>query len=52
MKRITLKERLFNTALSGSQEKWFIGNTWYKADDYNYEGLSEVIVSEMLKNRM
>ena len=49
MKKLSLKERLFNKALAGSQDKWQINDLWYKADDYNYEGLSEVIVSDMLK---
>lgn len=49
MKKITLTENLFRRASTGTQPKWHIGNTWYKADDFNHEGLAETIVSEILK---
>lgn len=48
MKEITLRDSIFNKASSGSQNKWHIDNLWYKIDDYNYEGLSETIVSDIL----
>ena len=49
MKKITLTENLFRKANTGTQPKWHIGNIWYKADDFNHEGLAETIVSEILK---
>ncbi len=33
----------------GNQLKWKKNNTWYKADYSGYEGLSEFVVSELLK---
>lgn len=33
----------------GDQLKWLRNNTWYKADYMGYEGLSEVVVSHLLK---
>ena len=33
----------------GNQPKWRIGNKWYKADSMGYEGLSESVISELLK---
>lgn len=33
----------------GTQPKWEKDNIWYKADDIGYEGMSESIVSDMLK---
>lgn len=33
----------------GDQLKWKIGNIWYKADYMGYEGLSETLVSHLLR---
>ncbi len=33
----------------GNQLKWKKGNTWYKADYTGYEGLSEYVISHLLK---
>ena len=33
----------------GNQQKWLVNDFWYKADHMGYEGLCEVIVSELLK---
>ena len=33
----------------GNQLKWMNGNLWYKADYTGYEGLSEYIISHLLK---
>ena len=33
----------------GNQPKWRIGGNWYKADSMGYEGLSETVISELLK---
>lgn len=33
----------------GNQQKWLVNDLWYKADHMGYEGLCEVIVSELLK---
>lgn len=33
----------------GNQLKWYDGSFWYKADSNGYEGLSEYIVSKLLK---
>lgn len=33
----------------GNQLKWFDQGTWYKADYLGYEGLSEYVVSQLLK---
>ena len=33
----------------GDQRKWKVGNIWYKADYMGYEGLSEILVSELLQ---
>lgn len=38
-----------NKSSKGNQLKWNIDNYWYKADFAGYEGLSEVLVSKMLK---
>ena len=32
----------------GNQQKWLVNDLWYKADHMGYEGLCEVIVSELL----
>ena len=36
----------------GNQQKWLVNDLWYKADHMGYEGLCEVIVSELLKKPM
>ena len=33
----------------GNQLKWFNGKTWYKADYTGYEGMSEYVISNLLK---
>lgn len=33
----------------GNQQKWLVNDFWYKADHMGYEGLCEVVVSELLK---
>lgn len=33
----------------GNQQKWLVNDLWYKADHMGYEGLCEVVVSELLK---
>lgn len=46
------EEYLFQTdraSSKGNQLKWRINDTWYKADSNGYEGLSEYIVSKLLK---
>ena len=54
MKEIDIDKRPLRISDShsskGNQLKWKIGDWWYKADCYGYEGLSEVIVSEYLKH--
>lgn len=49
MIKINFLEDLFYKANTGSQPKWIINNIWYKADDFNHEGLAETICSDMLK---
>lgn len=49
MKEISFIENIRNRSNTGSQIKWKIKDKWYKIDDFNYEGLSETIVSDMLK---
>lgn len=49
MKKITNIDKLMNLNVHGTQPKWKIGTTWYKADDFNHEGLAETIVSDMLQ---
>ena len=34
----------------GDQLKWKIDDRWYKADYMGYEGLSEVLVSDLLQD--
>lgn len=38
-----------STSSKGNQQKWLVNNFWYKADHMGYEGLCEVVVSELLK---
>ena len=49
MKKITNIDKLMNLNVHGTQPKWKIGTAWYKADDFNHEGLAETIVSDMLQ---
>lgn len=44
MRKISRLDKLKNLDVHGTQAKWKIGNTWYKADDFNHEGLAETIV--------
>lgn len=37
------------TSSKGNQNKWHINGKWYKMDNMGYEGLAEIITSEMLK---
>lgn len=37
------------TSSKGNQMKWLLNNYWYKQDHMGYEGLSEVVVSQLLK---
>lgn len=47
--KISKFDELKNLNVPGTQSKWKIGDYWYKIDDFNHEGLSETIVSEILK---
>lgn len=38
-----------NSSSKGNQLKWQIDGEWYKADNNGYEGLSEYVVSQLLK---
>lgn len=49
MRKISRLDKLKNLDVHGTQAKWKIGNIWYKADDFNHEGLAETIVSDMLQ---
>ena len=49
MIKIGYKDLLFNKTSTGSQDKWHIRDKWYKIDDFNYEGLSETLASDILK---
>lgn len=45
-------DKILNTEISsskGDQLKWFNNNVWYKADKNGYEGLSEYVISKLLK---
>ena len=33
----------------GNQLKWNVNNVWYKADNNGYEGLSEYVISKLLR---
>ena len=37
------------TSSRGNQMKWLLNEYWYKQDHMGYEGLSEVVVSQLLK---
>ena len=41
------KEQIQGHTSKGDQPKWHKGNLWYKADHMGYEGLSEVVVSQL-----
>lgn len=53
MKQIKLStENIIESAghsSKGNQPKWYLNGIWYKADHMGYEGLAEVLVSELLK---
>ena len=38
-----------NKSSKGNQLKWEKDNIWYKADFTGYEGLSEFVISSLLK---
>ena len=40
----------FGHSSKGNQMKWFQDGYWYKADQFGYESLSEVVTSHLLKN--
>lgn len=37
------------TSSKGNQLKWLVGGKWYKADHMGYEGLCEVVISQLLE---
>lgn len=41
--------KLNRASSKGDQLKWLINNEWYKADNNGYEGLSEYVISKLLK---
>lgn len=51
MKSIKLysDDRIAETSSKGNQEKWQDNGRWYKLDQFGYEGLAEVTVSNLLK---
>lgn len=53
MKQIKLSEQKIIESAShtskGNQPKWYVNGIWYKADHMGYEGLSEVLISRLLK---
>ena len=42
-------DRIAETSSKGNQEKWQDNGRWYKLDQFGYEGLAEVTVSNLLK---
>ena len=48
LNRIPLQETEGHTS-KGNQLKWKLQNQWYKADHMGYEGLAEVLVSQLLR---
>lgn len=50
MKNIKLysNDKIAETSSKGNQEKWLDNNRWYKLDQFGYEGLAEVTVSNLL----
>ena len=51
MKSIKLysDDKIAETSSMGNQEKWQDNGRWYKLDQFGYEGLAEVTVSNLLK---
>ncbi len=51
MKSIKLysDDKIAETSSKGNQEKWQDNGRWYKLDQFGYEGLAEVTVSNLLK---
>lgn len=53
MEKIQLSENEIiesaNHSSKGNQPKWFVDGIWYKADHMGYEGLAEVVVSNLLE---
>lgn len=47
--KIISKNKLNNTPSKGNQEKYHIDDYWYKTDYLGYEGASEYLVTEILK---
>lgn len=47
--KIINEQPINNTPSKGNQEKYCIGEYWYKTDYLGYEGASEYLVSEILK---
>ena len=44
-------EKIAETSSKGNQEKWYDSatNTWYKLDQFGYEGLAETVASKLLE---
>jgi hypothetical protein len=42
-------DKIAETSSKGNQEKWQDNGQWYKLDQFGYEGLAEVTVSNLLK---
>ncbi|MBR7060741.1 MAG: hypothetical protein IKI34_03305 [Eubacterium sp.] len=42
-------EKIAETSSKGNQEKWIDGELWYKADQFGYEALTEVLTSKVLE---
>lgn len=42
--------KMNRSSSKGNQLKWCINNIWYKADNNGYEGLSEYVISRLLKH--
>lgn len=42
-------DKIAETSSKGNQEKWQDNGRWYKLDQFGYEGLAEVTVSNLLK---
>ena len=42
-------EKIAETSSKGNQEKWLDGACWYKADEFGYEALAEVLTSKILE---
>lgn len=50
MIKVYSNRKIAETTSKGNQEKWFTEGYWYKLDQFGYEALAEVVVSELLKN--